>query len=420
MGCGASSKKYESKDGKGAAGQETKTAEAEKPAAEVKKDGEKPAAPATETAKEAPKEATKEAAPPPAPEAAKVVAAPAPAEAAKAEAAPAPAEAAPVEDEEDEDDDADEMDEAEAEEMFKRGSVVMHRKREGVMAENYAPEEGWEPPKIEKSEAQHERLKAALARPAAFMFHQLEPTEVETLILAFKEHDLEPGAEVIKQGTRVLADDPGLYVIESGELDVFKTNDPESDPMGPNVFTYQGQGQFGELALLYNAPRAATVVAKTACVVWSIDRNTFNHCVKDATVRRAAKYEEFLGKVEILKDLAPDERSKIADVLKPKIVNEGDEIIKQGEKGDDFFIIEAGSAVATKDGEVVKEYGPTEYFGELALISSAERRATVKAKETPTKILSVDRAAFTRLLGSLEEKLKEKAKGYVGMEDEVL
>jgi cAMP-dependent protein kinase regulator len=39
---------------------------------------------------------------------------------------------------------------------------------------------------------------------------------------------------------------------------------------------------FGELALLYNAPRAATIKAKTNCFLWVLDRNTFNYIVKDA------------------------------------------------------------------------------------------------------------------------------------------
>lgn len=54
----------------------------------------------------------------------------------------------------------------------------------------------------------------------------------------------------------------------------------ESQPK--HLKSYEPGEAFGELALLYNAPRAATIVAKTDSSLWVLDRNTFNHIVKDA------------------------------------------------------------------------------------------------------------------------------------------
>jgi len=54
------------------------------------------------------------------------------------------------------------------------------------------------------------------------------------------------------------------------------------------------------LALLYNAPRAASISALEASVLYSLDRKTFNHIVKESAVKNRERFEEFLNKVEVL------------------------------------------------------------------------------------------------------------------------
>ena len=71
---------------------------------------------------------------------------------------------------------------------------------------------------------------------------------------------------------------------------------------------YDEGDAFGELALLYNSPRAATITADTSCVLWSLDRDTFIHIVKDASRKKREKYEKFLERVKILETLEPYER----------------------------------------------------------------------------------------------------------------
>lgn len=128
--------------------------------------------------------------------------------------------------------------------------------------------------------------------------------------------------------------------MDSGELDCSKVFVRGEEARFLKKY-YSGEA-FGELALLYNAPRAATIVAATESICWVLDRNCFNHIVKDAAVRRREKYEEFLQKVELLENMDPYERSQLADALKHVEYKEGEYIIREGEWGDVFYLLEEG------------------------------------------------------------------------------
>jgi hypothetical protein len=66
------------------------------------------------------------------------------------------------------------------------------------------------------------------------------------------------------------------------------------------------------------------------------------------------------------------------------------------------------------DGNKVKEYDASDYFGELALLKRQPRAVDVVADASPTKVLILDGDSFRRLLGNLSDLMAEKAKEYVG------
>lgn len=172
------------------------------------------------------------------------------------------------------------------------------------------------------------------------------------------------------------------------------------------------------MALLYNAPRAASIFAKSEdCLCWVLDRETFNGIVKEASIKRREKFHAFLKGVELLKQLNEHEINQISDAIRVEKYNQGEVVIQQGEIGDKFFLLEEGSAAAyklfdgaTEEKEVMK-YKSGDFFGELALMRGEPRAATVRANSNCT-FLSLERGSFKRLLGPLEMLLKNKADQY--------
>ena len=155
-------------------------------------------------------------------------------------------------------------------------------------------------------------VKAALRKKLemAFMFSALDEKDKEVVIDAMTEVKAEADQQVIRQGEQ----GDCLYIVDSGNLACSKIFAGKSE--ATHLRMYAVGEAFGELSLLYNAPRAATITAKEPCVLWKLDRETFNHIVKDAACRKREKYESFLGKVTVFSTMEPYERSKLSDAFK--------------------------------------------------------------------------------------------------------
>ena len=243
------------------------------------------------------------------------------------------------------------------------------------------------------------------------MFQSLDESEKSIIIDAMEECKIQVNDVVIQEGTQ----GDCLYVIGSGTLSCSKIFPGKTDPTF--LKAYQPGEAFGELALLYNAPRAATITANEDCLLWKLDRDTFNHIVKDASSKKREKYEAFLAQVPIFETMEPYERSKLADAFTEKKVPAGQTIITEGEPGNELFLLQEGSAIATKTlsagaaPQQVMEYAVGDYFGERALLKNEPRAANVIA-QTVCVLVSMDRHSVKRLLGPLEELLKRNFEVY--------
>ncbi|KAI1380634.1 camp-dependent protein kinase regulatory subunit [Hypoxylon crocopeplum] len=295
-------------------------------------------------------------------------------------------------------------------------------RRTSVSAESLKPvadvNDNWTPPSYAKTREQLERLQSAIE--GNFLFSHLDDEQNAQILGALQEKPIPAkDIKVITQG------DAGdyFYVVEKGSFDVYVNASGALQPgpygMGNKVSTIQAGGSFGELALMYNAPRAATVIsAESGCTLWALDRVTFRRILMESTFARRRLYESFLEEVPLLSSLTPYERSKIADALETKKFPKGYTIIKQGDMGKSFFLLEDGEADAYKDGgpQSVKHYKKGDFFGELALLDDKPRAADV-ISTTEVKVATLGKNAFQRLLGPVESIMRRTK--YVGVKSGV-
>jgi cAMP-dependent protein kinase regulator len=174
---------------------------------------------------------------------------------------------------------------------------------------------------------------------------------------------------------------------------------------------------FGELALMYNAPRAATVKTVGEGTLWVLDRQTFTNIVLQATRAKRERWIAFISSITLFERMDSHEKDKLCDALRIEKHTAGTHIIKQGEPGEKFYILESGECVAMKvfnpgtDAKEVLQYKRGDYFGELAVLHNEPRAASIVAK-TDVEVLCLDRKSFKVLLGPLEDIIRRNTTRY--------
>ena len=127
---------------------------------------------------------------------------------------------------------------------------------------------------------------------------------------------------------------------------------------------------FGELAILYNCSRTASIRAATDGKVWALERRVFQQVMVSSGLKRMENQMNFLKSVPLLSNLPTNLLAKLADVLETEQFMSEDYIIREGTTGDTFYILAAGSVRVTKrmeDGseEIIRDMAEGEYFGEM-------------------------------------------------------
>ncbi|CAK4677207.1 hypothetical protein LEN26_005249 [Aphanomyces euteiches] len=236
------------------------------------------------------------------------------------------------------------------------------------------------------------------ALKAHYLFSSLGESEVQDIMHAMSSVEVAADANVIVQGEAGNC----FYILEAGQCEI-RVNDVV-------VGQYVGGDAFGELALLYNCPRAATIRTKSPCRLWTVDRTSFRKILATTASTMQLSRVQFLQNVDLLQRLSNNQLQKVAAALHLEQFDSGTYIIKQGEEGHTFYIVVEGkvrcTTSSTHDGseKPLMTLTKGQYFGEMALMLNEPRQANCIADGTVSCYV-LGRQDFTNLLGPLRSLL---------------
>lgn len=265
------------------------------------------------------------------------------------------------------------------------------------------------------------------------LFRNIKSEEHSRIVEAFECITTRANEIVIKQG------DLGeyFYIVESGSLEVFMETSTtlEGNQSLSNSFYHPATTKiskkikigrnlsrgdyFGELALMYNTPRAATVISSEPSTLWRIDRQTYRGIIMYHNKITSDEFYGLVSNVHILGKrlgdvLSQSELNKVVSTLEREEFEDNSIIIRQHQTGDYFYIISEGQVAVwqeaimpdTKEkkllGNKLAMLSRGNYFGELALLEDDVRQASCVAVGKVV-CLSLSRDDFISMIGNWQD-----------------
>lgn len=206
-------------------------------------------------------------------------------------------------------------------------------------------------------------------------------------------------------GTRILSEtEPGKYlhfILQGSVRLVLHDKDGREVLLG-----VLGRGDcYGEGPLFGHLFRRAGVIAETNCMVVQFQLDDLRALLPSMPQLQAALrqvyrqrlIESTLGRVPLFSHMSPLERLNLASLMQPTHFARGDLIMRQGEPGDSFYVVEAGHVIVERDGQTMASLDEGDFFGEISLLCDTPHNASIRAM-TPTDVLVLPGPEFHHLL----------------------
>ena len=258
--------------------------------------------------------------------------------------------------------------------------------------------------------------------PKLPLFSGLDGDELKELLAAFSLKDVKGGDTLVVEGE----EGTDAFVIANGVLHVERASSDEGGE--PTLLAALGPGAiFGEMALVSDAPRAASVVADEVATVLSIAREDLERLAKItpeigqqlSSFCRGRMIANLLRHSSILRSVSGEDRASLFHRFHTEHFDPGQPLVEEGAEGTGLFLLASGAVeVVGKDSDGdelrIAELGPGNVVGEISLVLRRPANATVRAL-TPTVALHLGRDDFQdairehpTLLGELYETATQR------------
>ncbi|OMJ93134.1 hypothetical protein SteCoe_3952 [Stentor coeruleus] len=240
-----------------------------------------------------------------------------------------------------------------------------------------------------------------------FIFRNLKENYASVIIHHMRLYNLKSNEIIFEQGR------PGtnFYVVSKGKLEIIINS--------TRVKILSTGDSFGEMALLHDTPRTATITTMTACSLWCLDRKTFRSTLEALELINYEENKKFIDSISVFQTLNISQKETLVHCLTTHTFNPGSVIVNEGDPGDLLYIIKEGMVLVTKNNQEVRRMGKGFYFGEQALLYVSPRTASVTAVDC-VKCLAISGKELNELLGNKLQDIIYENSVRIGIEKDPL
>ncbi|MEL6760632.1 MAG: cyclic nucleotide-binding domain-containing protein [Myxococcota bacterium] len=240
--------------------------------------------------------------------------------------------------------------------------------------------------------------------PAIPLFSDLPKNAFIQLLEQMQMRSVLPDEVVIREGDV----DDSMFIVSSGRVKVTKTTEEGTDV----VLAGLGDGAFfGEMALLSESPRTASVISVEETLLFEVSRDTLAAVVKNfPSVRhillrfyRQRLLSNLMAISPIFKPLDSGQRKSLIEKFKSREVSANEKLLEEGAKGDGLYMLLSGRAEVSKRIEgkraVLAHLKEGDVFGEMSLLTNSPVSANVKTLKKSI-VLKLPRRTFSEIVST--------------------